>query len=470
MFRLARTGVTLTAAALLAAMPALAEKPRYGPPPKTATPTTTTSPAPVERAVVKFQPSPTPLAAEEAKVVVIDESQAREWELQIELDLMSDTVTFPHSLRCLAGQNGMEVRGYVPNALVRDRALSIARKACPMEVVSGMVIQPNMFYGAPGTLTFDAVQARLAKLNTPGLSLVEVQVGLNGQVILSGRASSLDEKLRFSRQLRGLAGCACVRNDMSVPPGTVVVPVITASVPPAIPQPTAPVTAAVSIPTGPTTMPPTIPTSSQTGPPPVSAPPGQLTPASQGNGSRPTAPWSPAPPATKSAFTPGRMGAQATDKPASSDLANPLLPPSRPSAPNKPPSDVARMPPAPVAPSRPADYRPEIGGAVVQTSLVPEGPATPPPPAGTKSAPPAEAKTAVATLPARNQQALTQRLRGTLGAAIRNLELKFDGKGGVRVIVTVAGKNQDLDMVATTIVQAPELKEFDVSLEMRLDP
>jgi hypothetical protein len=52
---------------------------------------------------------------------------------------------------------------------------------------------------------------------------------------------------------------------------------------------------------------------------------------------------------------------------------------------------------------------------------------------------------------------------------MRDVEFKFDGKGGVKVIVVVAGKNQDYDRIAQAVMQAPELKDFEVSIELRVD-
>ena len=319
-----------------------------------------------------------------------------------------------------------------------------------MDVVSAVVIQPNLAppvgrIGDPShALTFEAVQARLAKLNALGTNPIEVQVGANGQVILSGQASSLEEKAQFSRQLRGLAVCACVRNEMIAPPVTVVAPVITASAPPATATP---------MPT-PTPTPMT-PSQSAVVPPP----------ATRGS-FRPATPWSPAPPATAPALT--------------ADQQNPLLPPSRLPASTRVTTELAQMPPAPVAPYRPAEHRPDGSGGTIQAAAKDEkvekvvpatGEATASPAAQPKSKPAApEVKPTPATLPARNQQALNQRLRTALGATVRNLEMKFDGKGGVKVIATVAGKGQDLDNIVMTIVQAPELKDFDISLELRLDP
>ena len=131
------------------------------------------------------------------------------------------------------------------------------------------------------------------------------------------------------------------------------------------------------------------------------------------------------------------------------------------------------MPPAPVAPGRPADPRPEaaptLPASATEENLDKVVQATQDDPAQAGTPPAAEAKTMVATLSARNQQTLKQRIRTALGGAVRDLDMKFDGKGGVRVIVTLAGKSQDLDKIAITIVQSPELKDFDVSLELRLD-
>jgi hypothetical protein len=470
MTRLGRTCMTLAAFALLVPLTALADKPKSNPP---------RNPPPAQTIVQQ----PTGLPQGDVQVVVVDEAQARDWELQIELDLMADPVTFHYALKCLAGQDGMEVRGYVPNAIVRDRALSIARKACPMEVVSGLVIQPNILMGTPGTLSLETVQARLAKQNSGGVSVIEAQLGSDGQVILGGHCSSLEEKVRFSRCLRTLAGCSSVKNDMLAPPSTMVTPVISAPVPPASAPATPTVVQAPSEPTPPATAPaarkakvtapwsPTPPSETK-----VAKSDAANSAASPSKASKTaehgTAPWSPAPPASRAM---GSGSQQADSK--SSDSSNPLLPPNKRA---KTSAELAQMPPAPVAPYRPSDGRPDASDvpvpavdkeeksekvvqAVQNASAAPAG--APP-----KSRPAYPDKKAIpAGLSARNHQALKERLRASLGAAMRDVEFKFDGKGGVKVIVVVAGKNQDYDRIAQAVMQAPELKDFEVSIELRVD-
>jgi hypothetical protein len=354
--------------------------------------------------------------AEDTRTIVIDEFQAREWELQIELDLMADQVTFPYVLRCQAGASGMEVRGYVPNALVRERALAIARKSCPIEVVNAMVLLPNIQPAAPGRVQMQEVQNRLTRAPVKNGNVVEVELGPNGEVILTGRAASQEEKVILSRALRGLPGCSAVKNELAAPAGSVSVPVMTVAIPPA--------------------------------------------PARE----------------TKPAFVPDATPAEVAR---SSD--NPLLPPrSRPARPvrDSRPPDVAQLPPPPVTPNKQADFRPESPLAasapdrpepVVQASKNEAKDARPAAPAGSPQQAAASRPMPQALLSARTQQALKQRIRTALGPAVRNLDMKFDGNGGLKLIVHVTSKTPDVERIASVILAVPEFQHFDVTLEFRTE-
>jgi hypothetical protein len=393
-----------------------------------------------EQPAAPAAPAPMPEPAG-PKVVVIDEAQAREWESLIELDLLADPVTFPHSIRCLAGEQGMEVRGYVPNNLVRDRALSIAQKASPMQVVSGMVIQPNLYYGHPGKLSLEEVHERLAKLQTRHPKVIEVQLGPTGQVVLTGSVASLEDKLLVGRTLRTVTGCTSVRNELGVVHGTVQLPTVAA------------VTART-----------------------FDAP-------------KPGMPPMPTPQTLSTAKAPPSVDAKSTQ---STERTDPLLPPTRaPEVIRDNRSGTAGMPPAPVAPAKQADYRPadgkpatvagieDVGSPVAQASKVASPaaaqsavaqPAVAQRPADAGGeAKPAPQHTLQLTLSARGQQSVKNRIKGALGAAIRDVDLKFDGKGGVKVILAIVGQSPDTDRIAQTVVTVPELQNFDVSMEFRLD-
>src|SRR5690242_16326842 len=55
--------------------------------------------------------------------IVFSEAHHRLEELKVELALLSDTATFPYYLGGRAVGHYLELRGYVPNDMVRQRAL-----------------------------------------------------------------------------------------------------------------------------------------------------------------------------------------------------------------------------------------------------------------------------------------------------------------------------------------------------------
>ena len=76
-------------------------------------------------------------------MVVVEAAKARDWIMQIELALLADPVTFPYVIRAQAGQDGMELRGFVPNHAIRDKALGMARQICPISVLAHGKARPD---------------------------------------------------------------------------------------------------------------------------------------------------------------------------------------------------------------------------------------------------------------------------------------------------------------------------------------
>src|SRR6516162_5285757 len=74
-----------------------------------------------------------PVVASEGQDVMA-EGQARLLEIKVELALMADVATFPYRLAAHASGGAMEVRGYIPNNIVRERALKTARESCSLEI------------------------------------------------------------------------------------------------------------------------------------------------------------------------------------------------------------------------------------------------------------------------------------------------------------------------------------------------
>jgi osmotically-inducible protein OsmY len=153
------------------------------------------------------------------QVVTVTAAMAHEWETQVELALLADPLTFPYSVKPQISNNGMELRGQVPNVWIRDHAMKVVKGMSQVAVVDAMTVNPKMAVALPRmqSATF-AMEARqrleraAVKLSNP----VEITAPGSGQIVLAGQVDSADDKLKMSRALRGLNGCTCVKNDLAV--------------------------------------------------------------------------------------------------------------------------------------------------------------------------------------------------------------------------------------------------------------
>jgi hypothetical protein len=164
----------------------------------------------------------TPSAASPAdnrSTIAVPVAKAHEWELQLELALLGDPLTFPYPLHAHITAAGMEIRGRVPNVWIRDHAMKLAKNACEVAVVDGMTVEPKMAIPMPHMQTaLFATEAR-QRLERAGVKVtgpVEILGPGNGQIVLSGKIGSLEDKVQMSRALRGLPGCTCVTNELVV--------------------------------------------------------------------------------------------------------------------------------------------------------------------------------------------------------------------------------------------------------------
>ena len=140
-------------------------------------------------------------------------------EAMIESAWLADPLTFQYVLKAQVTTQGIELRGLVPTQMLKQRALAVAQSVCTANLVDQLRIQPNMeilLPGLPGPDFADEALGRLAKVSAGASQQVTVQVGVGGVVTLTGQASSLEEKLRLARSLRGVPGCAAVRNNLVI--------------------------------------------------------------------------------------------------------------------------------------------------------------------------------------------------------------------------------------------------------------
>ena len=163
-------------------------------------------------------PAKTP-AAENRQTIAVTVAKAHEWEMQAELDLLADPLTFPYSLQAHISTEGLEIRGRVPNVWIRDHALKMAKNVCEVAIVDGMIVDAKMPMPLPhmqsATFASDARQ-RLERAAVKLTGPVEILAPGNGQITLSGKIGSAEDKMQMSRALRGMPGCTCVKNELVV--------------------------------------------------------------------------------------------------------------------------------------------------------------------------------------------------------------------------------------------------------------
>jgi hypothetical protein len=447
---------------------------------------------------------PATLNGNGSQVIVIEATKARTWAMLIELELLGDPATFPYSLKAQANAKGMELQGYVPNTVVRDRALVLAKKVCPMHIADGIVIQRNLGLPLPAVMPEDleaAVHERLAQASPS--SHADVKLAENGQVTLTGRSDSLLAKLECSRGLRGMKGVTAIKNDLFAPDG---LPAFTGQVTQAlyIPESTPQVVQAGAGFAG-------------------TAPPVRV--ENQGQGAQP-APNAAAPkPAlldrlfnrkpTAAKPTPVKSTSQK-----STEVAKEPLKPSTPQS-SPPQVVVPTQPAAPLAqstvatpvhiePVKPVAALPASKSSV-RTSIMPPPPVTPAPgilsqevankatlpplddiktvaartptpsrdqilpapedvqPAATPAKPstaPTAAKPAGAPS-VKVQTALKNKIRTTVGPQAKNVDLQFDGEGGMTVVLYLAS-DANLDPLVKKLMQIPDLHAYEVKMDVKV--
>jgi hypothetical protein len=139
-------------------------------------------------------------------------------EIHVGLGWLADPMTFPYRLAARARAGTLEIRGFVPNEAVRARAVKVAREHCEFNVVDNLKIQPVNVPTAtvPPAELHKAVQAALKATFPRQAASISVLCRPYGQVILTGRVTSLEERLAVSQELRHLSGCSSVVNRLAV--------------------------------------------------------------------------------------------------------------------------------------------------------------------------------------------------------------------------------------------------------------
>jgi hypothetical protein len=154
----------------------------------------------------------------------LDPEQARAQEVSAELAWLADSATFSCSLVARVQDGVLRLRGFVPNELVRRRAVMLAQTHTGLPVVDAIQICPDMAVrrggGRPEDLQTGA--ALLLREAFPGdAETFQIQAAADGAVAVAGTVTSREDQLGVSRWLRRLPGCSCVLNQLEVAPAGV---------------------------------------------------------------------------------------------------------------------------------------------------------------------------------------------------------------------------------------------------------
>jgi hypothetical protein len=150
---------------------------------------------------------------------VLSEANARLEEMKVEVALLSDIATFPYYLGAQAGGETIELHGYVPNNLVRQRAVQLARRSTFLTVKDNLTVQVNLSTRPPLrpalVLQKEGAELLLKHFNDEA-GAIHLNARPNGLMEVSGTIDSMESKLAVSRLFRQLSGCFGVVNDLKV--------------------------------------------------------------------------------------------------------------------------------------------------------------------------------------------------------------------------------------------------------------
>lgn len=151
--------------------------------------------------------------------VVLHEAHSRLEEMKVELALLSDIAAFPYYLGARATGDTLALRGFVPNDMVRQRVLEIARRSTFLTVTDELKAQKNLSLRPSlrpaETLQEEGMEMLRKKLGEPARQMT-LTARPNGIVVLKGRIDSVESKVEISRLFRQLSGCFGIVNELIV--------------------------------------------------------------------------------------------------------------------------------------------------------------------------------------------------------------------------------------------------------------
>jgi osmotically-inducible protein OsmY len=159
-------------------------------------------------------------SAKSSQAKAVAENAQRRAEIDVELAWLADPITFPYFLEARVDGGTLSVRGYVPDKVVREQALKLARVYTTYTIADNLKEHPSLRVHiakeSPAQLQA-AVVSTLREALPRQYQRLQVQCGADGTVTLRGPVAAAEERLAASHALRRLYGCSSVQNLMQVP-------------------------------------------------------------------------------------------------------------------------------------------------------------------------------------------------------------------------------------------------------------
>jgi osmotically-inducible protein OsmY len=152
---------------------------------------------------------------------ILSDEYQRLTEMQVEMALLADISTFPYEFHAHANGNSFELSGNVPNDVIRQRAMDLARRTTVLRGIDALRIQPKLSVQSilrPQSAVLQDGFELLRKELHGQASQMSLEVRPNGVVVLTGPIDSVESKLEISKLLRRLPGCTAVINELLVEP------------------------------------------------------------------------------------------------------------------------------------------------------------------------------------------------------------------------------------------------------------
>lgn len=155
----------------------------------------------------------------EEYVGVVSPAHTKLEEMKVELAWHADLATFSYELGARIAAGEMEVRGFVPNEAIKEKALQVARQHTVFPVKDQLKLLPTLTARTVGRPA-EEVKEEAAQLLTERMGeearSFDIKVTPVGEVTLGGTVHSVEEKLAASHLLRQVRGCGCVVNRLTV--------------------------------------------------------------------------------------------------------------------------------------------------------------------------------------------------------------------------------------------------------------